>query len=305
MPKIKKEESFIEKKMDTVKESLEEAAEQIKDMGESISGTVKEIIGDISGKEEKTLKKKTAKKTPEKKEESKEEKLAKLKEKAEKLAGKIKSDDTDLTKKVKDEEEQKYNLAPIEDYLKSSIHLGTRAITPDMRHYVYKRRADSLAVFNTALLDEKLTEAADFLAQYAPEEVILTCKREAGHKAIELFSEATGIRTFSKYPPGILTNPILDTFTEAELIFISDPWTDKNALSDAKKTKVPVLAICDTNNYTMGVDKIIPGNNKSAKSLGFIFYLLAKIYVEKRKLDRKVPPISEWVENWDNLVPPK
>ena len=46
MPKIKKEESFIEKKMDTVKESLEEAAEQIKDMGESISGTVKEIVGE-------------------------------------------------------------------------------------------------------------------------------------------------------------------------------------------------------------------------------------------------------------------
>src|SRR3989338_8968236 len=304
MPKIKKEESFIEKKMDAVKESLEEAAEQIKDMGESISGTVKEIVGDISGKEEKTLKKKTAKKTPEKKEESKEEKLAKLKEKAEKLAGKIKSDDTDLTKKVKDEEEQKYNLAPIEDYLKSSIHLGTRAITPDMRPYVYKRRADSLAVFNTALLDDKIKEGAEYLSQYNPEDVVVVCKREAGEKAVEMFGKVTGIKVFAKkYPPGILTNPNLDNFLETELVLICDPWTDKNALADAKRIKIPVLAICDTNNYTLNVDKVIPGNNKSAKSLGMIFYLLAKIYTKNKKIKTQIPPISEWIENWDTLQP--
>jgi len=250
-----------------------------------------------------TKKSEPKEKTETKKEtKEKEDKLAKLKEKAEKLAGKIKSD---LTKKIKQEKEQKDTLAPIEDYLKSSIHLGTRAITPDMRPYVYKRRADSLAVFNTALLDEKLKEAADYLAKFAPEDVIVTCKRDAGEKAIELFSKSTGIKFFTKYPPGILTNPILDDFMETELVFICDPWTDKNALSDAKRIKVPVMAICDTNNYTMNVDQVIPGNNKSAKSLGFIFYLLAKLYVEKRKLKSTVPPISEWVDNWDNLVPPK
>ena len=305
MPKTKKEESFIEKGMETAKGKIEQAAEQLKDIGESISDSVKEIAGDISGKEKKTAKKKTANKSEEKEENSKSEKLAKLKEKAEKLAGKIKSEDVDLTKKVKGEEEPKDTLAPIEDYLKSSIHLGTRAITPDMKPFVYKRRADSLAVFNTALLDEKLKEAAEYLSKFPPEDIIVTCKREAGWKAIELFSKATGIKSFEKYPPGILTNPALDNFLETELIFICDPWTDKNALADAKRTKIPVLAICDTNNYTMHVDKVIPGNNKSSKSLGFIFYLLAKLYVEKRKIKSEVPPISEWVEGWDNLVPPK
>lgn len=240
--------------------------------------------------------------------ESKKEKLAKLKEKAEKLAGKMKSEDaTELKKKVKSEEDEgKYILAPIEDYLKSSIHLGTRAITPDMRPFVYKRRADSLAVFNTALLDEKLKEAADYLAQFSPEDVLLVCKREAGHHAVELFSKVTGIKSFTKnYPAGILTNPNLDTFIERDLMFVCDPWTDKSAIEDAKKIKIPVLAICDTNNYTLGVNTILPGNNKSAKSLGFIFYILAKIYVEKRNLKTEVPPISEWVDGWDTLVPPK
>ena len=71
----------------------------------------------------------------------KEDKLAKLKEKAEKLKSKIKDE-----VEVKKEEEQKteLSLGPVEYFLKASMHLGTRAITPDMRHYIYKRRADSL-----------------------------------------------------------------------------------------------------------------------------------------------------------------
>lgn len=250
----------------------------------------------------------TKKKTTEKKEPSeKEAKLAKLKEKAAKLAEGIKEEKVDLKKKVKaGQEEAKNTLAPIEDYLKSSIHLGTRAITPDMKPYVYKRRADSLAVFNTALLDEKIREGGDYLAQFAPEDVVVVCKREAGARAVELFSQTTGIKAFvKKYPAGILTNPNLDNFLETDLLLICDPWTDKSALADAKRIKIPVLAICDTNNYTISVDKVIPGNNKSAKSLGMIFYLLAKIYIEKRKLDLEVPPISEWIENWANLQPPK
>jgi len=256
--------------------------------------------------EEKTIKKKKVKKeVAEKSATEKEEKLAKLKEKAEALAAGIETKEIDVSKEIK-KEQKPGALAPIEDYLKSSIHLGTRAITPDMRPYVYKRRADSLAVFNTEILDDKLKEAGEFLAQYAPDEIVIVCKREAGQKAVEMFSEVTGITAFVKtYPAGILTNPNLDSFMEKELLFICDPWTDKAALADAKRIKMPVMAICDTNNYTMNIDKVIPGNNKSAKSLGFIFYLLATVYVKKRKMDVKIPPISEWVENWDTLTPPK
>ena len=242
--------------------------------------------------------------------EIKKAKLSKLiKEKAEKLAGKVEEvKDLDLKREVKpeDEAEKKVKLAPIEDYLKASIHLGTRVITPDMRPYVYRRRADGLAVFNTALLDEKIKEGADYLAKFAPENVILVCKREAGWKAANKFAEVTGIRVFTKkYPAGIITNTNLDNFTEAELIFICDSWLDKNALQDAKRIHLPVLSICDTNNFTQGIAQIIPGNNKSAKSLGIIFYLLTKLYVEARKIDAVVPPIQEFIEDWDTLQPPK
>lgn len=231
----------------------------------------------------------------------------KLKEKAAKLEAAVTEKEEDLKKSLKvSEKDKKDTLVPIEDYLKSSIHLGTRAITPDMRPFVYKRRADSLAVFNTALLDEKIREAAEYLSQFAPDQVVVVCKREAGHHAVELFGKTTGIRTFTKkYPAGILTNPQLENFLETDLVLICDPWTDKNAFNDASRVKIPVLAICDTNNYTAGVTKILPGNNKSSKSLGMIFYLLTKLYAEKRNLQVNLPTIQEFVANWDNLVPPK
>lgn len=238
----------------------------------------------------------------------KESKIAKLKEKAkalEKGMGEVK--EVSLKKRVKPQEEGgEDTLVPIEDYLKSSIHLGTRVITPEMRKYVYKRRADGLAVFNTSLLDIKLREGIEYLKKFAPEDVIFICKREAGWKAAELFSKSTGIKIFTKkYPAGILTNTTLENFMETELIFIVDPWLDKNSLNDALRIKIPVLSICDTNNYTQGVTKVIPGNNKSPKSIGMILYLLAKHYVESRKLEREVPPITEWIEGWETLVPPK
>ncbi len=293
----KKKETLLEK----AEEIAEELTDEVKEIGKKVVEGIKEAAEDLGI--DKPKKKAVRKKDSNSGE--KEDKLAKLKAKAEALAAGIETKDIDVSKEIK-KEQKPGALAPIEDYLKSSIHLGTRAITPDMRPFVYKRRADSLAVFNTELLDDKLKEAGEFLAEYAPEDIVLVCKREAGAKAVEMFSEVTGIKAFVKtYPAGILTNPNLDTFMEKELLFICDPWTDKAALADAKRIKMPVMAICDTNNYTMNIDKIIPGNNKSAKSLGFIFYLLATIYVKKRKLDVKVPPISEWVENWDTLVPPK
>lgn len=242
-----------------------------------------------------------------KSEKSKKSKLEELKEKAKLLEKAIDEDkDINLKHKIKPEEEKVDTLIPIEDYLKSSVHLGTRVITPDMKSFVYKRRADGLAVFNTALLDQKIRDAAEFLSKFTPENTLIVCKREAGWKAVEMFSKITGIRSFTKkYPAGILTNPNLDTFTEVELVVICDPWIDKNALDDARRIKIPTLAVCDTNNYTQGITQILPGNNKSSKSLGMILYLLSKLYSEKRKMHAEIPKISEWIENWDSLTPPK
>jgi len=180
---------------------------------------------------------------------------------------------------------KKETLIPLEEYIKCAVHLGTKVITPHMKKFVYKRRADGLAVINTAVIDEKLREAIDFLIKYNPEEIYLICKREAGWQGARKFEQATNIKTFTKkYPPGITTNLELEDFFEKELTIICDPWIDKNALNDTAKLKKPVLSLCDTNNYTTNVTQLIPCNNKAKKSIGCILYLLARGYCKSKKL---------------------
>ena len=57
-----------------------------------------------------------------------------------------------------------------------------------------------------------------------------------------------------------------------------------------------VLMVADTNNFTKGANKVIIGNNKSAKSLGIIFYLLAKGYCKAKELDEsRIPDLDWWI----------
>lgn len=304
---VKKKESLLEKG----KEIVDEVVDEVESVVEHVVDAVEETIsGEENAKTEKKAEKKTTKSVSKKKVEKvedKTDKLAALKEKAKALEGKVKeSGKLDIKSEVSGEKEDKKDLlVPIEDYLKSSIHLGTRVITPDMRKYVYKRRADGLAVFNTNLVDDKLREGAEYLAKFAPENIVVVCKREAGWDAVSLFGESLGIRTFTKkYPAGSLTNPNLDKFIEADLVLICDPWLDKNALKDSNDIRVKVMGVCDTNNFIKGIDQIVIGNNKSAKSLGMILHVLAKLYSEKRKMNVKVPEIDEFVSGWaDAQIP--
>ena len=179
-------------------------------------------------------------------------------------------------------------LIPLEDYIKCAVHLGTKVITPHMKKYVYKRRADGLAVINTAAIDEKLRNAIKFMIKYSPEDIYLVCKREAGWDAAKMFAKATGIMIFTKkYPPGITTNLELEDFFEKELTIICDPWIDKNALVDTARLKKPVLSLCDTNNFTTNVTQLIPCNNKSGKSIGCILFILAREYCKVKNISFK------------------
>lgn len=198
--------------------------------------------------------------------------------KEEKKTRKKKLSESELKKVMTDTKE---TLIPLTDYIACSIHLGTKVITPDMRKYVYKRRADGLAVLNTSLIDDKLREAAKFLAAFAPEDIFIACKRESNWLAVEKFSQVTGIRAFTKkYPAGIITNIRLENFFEPKLAIVCDPWVDKNALHDALIIKIPVLGICDANNYTKGITQAVVGNNKSRKALGCILYIIAREYLK-------------------------
>jgi len=226
-----------------------------------------------------------------------EEKKRKLLEKAKKLSEKIDTEaitSEELKEKVKIKKRTDM-LVPLEDYVKTGIYLGTRVVTPKMKQYVYRRRADGLAIFNTDIIDEKLKEGIEYLSQFNPEDVILVCKRQSGWRTADKFSELTGIKVFTKkYPAGILTNTTLPDFFENELTIVIDSWLDRNALNDTLNVRKKVMMICDTNNFPQGADKIVIGNNKSPKSLGIIFYLLARGYCKAKGIEADIPDLDWW-----------
>jgi small subunit ribosomal protein S2 len=294
----RKKESILEKAKEIAEEAVEKVVEEAKEVAKEVKEEIKEVAEEAKEIVESIS-------PPAKK--PKKSKLEELKEKAKKLEGVVEEEKSiDLRKKIKGEDDyttdKKDLLVPLEDYLKSSIHLGTRVITPDVKPFVYRRRADGLAIFDTSIQDEKIKEVAKYISKFSPEQMIIVCKREAGWPAVEKFSQLFGIRAFTKkYPAGILTNTNLENFMETDLAIICDPWLDKNAVSDAKNVKIPIVAICDTNNYTNNIDVVLPANNKSHKSIGMILYLITKLYIHERKLDISLPPIEEFIPDWNNL----
>ena len=306
--------------IEEIKENVEKGLEEVEEIVEKVEdklkiGKPKKSNKNIKDKKEvvKTSKKskgeddkkniKTELLEIEKPKKSLEERKKELLKKAKKLKGKV-----DITKTEELKEKIKIKkrtdmLIPLEEYVKAGIYLGTKVVTPDMKPFVYRRRADGLAILNTDVIDEKLKEGIEYLSKFNAEDIILVCKRQAGWKTAMMFSHLTGIRVFTKkYPAGILTNTQLPDFFENKLTIITDSWLDKNALHDTLNVNKKVLMICDTNNFPNGADQIIIGNNKSPKSLGVIFYLLARGFCKAKGIKADIPDLEWWTsEDEDNI----
>lgn len=176
-------------------------------------------------------------------------------------------------------------LVPQDVYLKSGIHIGTKFRTKYMEAFIYKTRPDGLSVLNLQKIDARIRLTANLLSQYDPQDILVVSRRENGWKAVKAFGKHTGCKIFpGRYPPGILTNPKLDTYMEVKVILVTDSWPDRNAIKDAIQIGVPVIALCDTNNQSNEIDLVVPCNNKGKKSLGLFFYILAREYLKNRKL---------------------
>ena len=176
-------------------------------------------------------------------------------------------------------------LVNLDTYLKSGLHIGTKHKTTYMAPFIYKIRPDGLSVLNVQAINKRIELVTKYLSQYQPEEILVVGKRENSWKALNLFTEMTGIQSFAgRYSPGMLTNPELEDFVEIKVLIVADPWPDKDAVRDAVRVGATVVALCDTNNESNYIDIVVPCNNKGRKSLGLFFWILAREYLTQRKV---------------------
>ncbi len=174
-------------------------------------------------------------------------------------------------------------LIPVEDYLGAGVHIGTQQKTADMERFIHRVRDDGLYVLDVSRTDGRIRTAADFLANYTPEQVLVTSSRQYGRYPAEKFAEAIGARAWTgRFIPGTLTNPEYAGYIEPDVVVVTDPIGDSQAVKEAITVGIPVIAMCDSNNSTENVDLVIPTNNKGRRALSVVYWLLANETIDRR-----------------------
>jgi small subunit ribosomal protein S2 len=174
-------------------------------------------------------------------------------------------------------------LIPVEDYLSAGVHIGTQQKTSDMERFIHRVRDDGLYVLDVSQTDSRIRTAADFLANYNPEQVLVTSSRQYGRFPAEKFADAIGARARTgRFIPGTLTNPDYEGYIEPDVVVVTDPIGDNQAVKEAITVGIPVIAMCDSNNQTSNVDLVIPTNNKGRRALSVVYWLLANETLDRR-----------------------
>jgi len=174
-------------------------------------------------------------------------------------------------------------LIPVEDYLAAGVHIGTQQKTKDMQRFIHRVRTDGLYVLDVSMTDQRIRTAADFLANYDPEQILVASSRQYGRFPAEKFADAVGARARTgRFIPGTLTNPDYEGYIEPDVVVVTDPIGDAQAVKEAITVGIPVIAMCDSNNQTSNVDLVVPTNNKGRKALSVVYWLLANETLDRR-----------------------
>lgn len=168
-------------------------------------------------------------------------------------------------------------LLPQDTLLSAGIHIGTRMKTKDMAAFIYRVRPDGLFVLDVKKTDERIRVAAKFLARFEPSKIVAVAARLYGREPVKRFCELTkATPIIGRFVPGMLSNPLYAERIEPNVVVVSDPKADVQAVKEAGDMGIPVIALCSTDNEFTGVDLVIPTNNKGRRALAVIYWLLAR-----------------------------
>jgi len=195
-------------------------------------------------------------------------------------------------------------LLPLDIYQQHFVHIGTQQSSAHMVPFLedQKQEGTGLYLINLDETNRRFSTVSNFLSKFKPENILVVSARQYGQRPARRFAQAIGARHIvGRFIPGTLTNPRLPSYIEPEVIIVTDPQADQQALSEAVNTGLPVVAICDANNTLRFVDLVLPANNKGRRSLALVYWLLAREVVKAQgRVTDDQWAAAEDVEDWES-----
>ena len=90
--------------------------------------------------------------------------------------------------------------------------------------------------------------------------------------------------------PGAFTNQIQAAFREPRLLVVADPRADQQPVTEGSYANIPIVAFANVDSPTKHIDIVVPCNNKSAHSIGLMWWFLAREVLRLRgTISREIP----------------
>lgn len=195
-------------------------------------------------------------------------------------------------------------LVPQELYRKAGAIFGTQICTKYMKQFTYKvLPAEGVYLLDVYKIDERIRIASRFLASFEPDRIAVVSVRLYGQKPVRKMCDYVGCKAITgRVIPGVFTNPKLEAYMEPDVVMVTDPRTDKQAVDEASKVGIPVVALADTDNKVDNIDLVIPVNNKSRRSLALVYWLLTREILRNRGV---IPPDGDIDASYEDFMATK
>lgn len=167
--------------------------------------------------------------------------------------------------------------------LSTGIRVGTPVKTKFMAPFIVKANPEGLYILDISKTLARIDVAAKFIGRANISKVAVTSAREYGKTPVQKFCEITGAtQILGRFMPGTFTNPSLPNYMEPEIVVVTDPQADQQAVIESTRAGVPVIAIANSDNVTSKVDLVIPANNRGRKALATVYWLLTREVLKKQ-----------------------
>ena len=120
--------------------------------------------------------------------------------------------------------------------LATGIRVGTPVKTKFMTPFIVRANPEGLYILDISKTLSRIDVAAKFISRADIARVAITSAREYGKTPVQKFCELTGAMSIlGRFMPGTFTNPSLPDYMEPEVVVVTDPQADQQAVIEATR----------------------------------------------------------------------